>query len=101
MEEVDGKMTLDAYLKRQIDGLKQAGVTRQDAGKPERVKLSSGADGLIAEQIILGSGGERVRQMQLIVIKNGVAHTVIASHSDGAAFESARAELRTMLLSFE
>ncbi len=101
MEEVDAKTTLESYVKRQIDGLKAAGVTRQDAGKPERVKLAAGADGLITEQIILGSGGERVRQMQLVSIKNGVAHTVIASHLDGAAFESARAELRKMLLSFE
>ena len=43
--------------------------------------------------------------MQLVCIKKKdkllVAHTVIASHLDGAQFEKARAEFRKMLLSFE
>ncbi len=46
-------------------------------------------------------GGERVRQMQLVVIKNGVAHTTIATHLDGISFENVREEFRAMLLSFE
>ncbi|CAN0586422.1 unnamed protein product, partial [Laminaria digitata] len=51
--------------------------------------------------IIQGAGGERVRQMQLVVIKNGIAHTTIASHLDGASFERARKEFRAMLVSFQ
>lgn len=100
MEQVSGPMTLESYVKRQVDGLKAAGVPRQDAARPERVKLKNGLDGLITEQIITGNTGERVRQMQLVCIKDGVAHTVIASHLDGASFDSARAEFRKMLLSF-
>lgn len=101
MEQINGPMTLESYVKRQVDGLKAAGVPRQDAAKPERVKLTNGLDGLITEQIITGASGERVRQMQLVCIKNGVVHTVIASHLDGTQFESARAEFKKMLLSFQ
>jgi hypothetical protein len=100
MEQVDGSTTADAYVKRQIEGLKQAGVSRQEAGASEKVKLAGGIEGLITEQIIVGATGERVRQMQLVCIKAGVAHTVIASHLDGPTFESARAEFRKMLVSF-
>jgi len=100
MEEVEPSTTLEGYVKRQIDGLKQAGVTRQDAGKPEKVKLGNGYDGLITEQIIVGGTGERVRQMQLVCMKDGVAHTIIASHLDGNPFEAARKSFRTMLISF-
>jgi hypothetical protein len=100
MEQVDASVTLESYLKRQIDGLRAAGVTRQEAGKPERVKLGSGHDALISEQIIIAEAGQRVHQMQLVCIKGGVAHTVIASHLDGIPFESARKEFRAMLTSF-
>jgi hypothetical protein len=100
MEQVEPSMTLENYVKRQIAGLKEAGVQRQDAGKPERLKLASGKDGLVTEQIIIGGSGERVRQMQLVCIRDGVAYTVIASHLDGASFEGARTSFRSMLLSF-
>jgi hypothetical protein len=100
MEEIEAGTTLEAYVKRQIDGLKAAGVSRQDAGKPERIKLGNGLDGLITEQIIVGGTGERVRQMQLVCIKSGVAHTIIASHLDGGPFEGARKSFRAMLVSF-
>jgi hypothetical protein len=100
MEEVEPSMTLEGYVKRQIDGLRQAGVTRQDAGKPEKVKLPNGLEGLVTEQIIVGGTGERVRQMQLVCFKQGIAHTIIASHLDGVPFEAARKSFRDMLLSF-
>ena len=100
MERVGAKDTPEAYVKRQIDGLKQAGVQRQDAASPETVALSNGQSGLITEQIIVGHGGERIRQMQLVFIKDSIAHTAIASHLDGKAFEAAREELRGMLESF-
>ena len=100
LEQVGSSETLESYVKRQIDGLKEAGVPRQEVKKPERVTLASGEAGLITEQVIQGAGGERVRQMQLVVIKQGVAHTTLASHLDGPSFESARSEFRAMLLSF-
>ncbi len=101
LEQVSPKETPETYVKRQIDGLKEAGVPRQEGNKPESVTLEGGLTGLITEQIIQGAGGERVRQMQLVVIKNGIAHTTIASHLDGASFERARKEFRAMLVSFQ
>lgn len=100
LEQVGPKETPESYVQRQIDGLREANVPRQEVGKPERVKLEGDLEGLLTEQIITGHGGERVRQMQLVVIANGIAHTAIASHLDGASFEKARAEFRKMLLSF-
>lgn len=99
-EQVEPSMTLEGYVKRQVEGLRAAGVTRQDAGKPEKVKLPNGAEGLLTEQIITGGQGERVRQLQLVTIKGDQAQTVIASHLDGASFEAARKSFRQMLLSF-
>lgn len=100
LEQVDPKETLEGYVNKQIEGLKEAGVGRKEAKAPERVKLEGGVDGLITEQIITGAGGERVRQMQLVAIKEGVAYTCIASHLDGASFEKVREEFRQMLTSF-
>lgn len=101
MEQVGPSVTVEGYVNRQIEGLKQAGVSRQEGAPPEKVKLGRGDVGLLTEQIILGQSGERVRQMQLACIKEGVAHTIIASHLDGAAFEGARKSFREMLLSFQ
>lgn len=101
LEQVGPSETLESYVKRQVDGLKEAGVPRQEVKKPEYVTLASGAAGLITEQVIQGAGGERVRQMQLVVFKDAVAHTTIASHLDGPSFEAVRAEFRAMLLSFQ
>ncbi|MBK8013189.1 MAG: hypothetical protein IPK13_17760 [Deltaproteobacteria bacterium] len=100
-EEVGEGVTNEAYVDRQIEGLRQAGVPRQEGAKPLKIKLGSGADGLLTEQVIQGATGERVRQMQLVFIKDGIAHTAIASHLDGAPFESARAEFRRLLESFQ
>jgi hypothetical protein len=99
-EQVSKEETPESYVQKQIEGLRQAQVTRQAIGKTERVRLEDGLEGLLLEQIIVGHGGERVRQMQLVVIVEGIAHTTIASHLDGATFEKARAEFRSMLLSF-
>jgi hypothetical protein len=100
MEQVEPQETPESYVKRQIDGLAQAGVIRQEVRDPEEVQLQGGLAGLLCEHIIVGASGERVRQLQLIAIKQGIAHTIIASHLDGAPFEAARQELRDMLLSF-
>lgn len=101
MEKVTPQETLESYLQRQVEGLKAAGVSRELVGEPERVALSSGQDGVVVEQVILGPGGERMRQMQLVFIKNAIAHTAIATHLDGASFERVREEFRSLLMSFE
>lgn len=100
MERVTAKETCESYLQKQLDGLREAGIQRIE-GKPAEKVTVGGVPGLLTEQIIPGPGGERVRQMQLIAIKDGIAHVAIASHLDGVPFESARAEFRHMLLSFQ
>jgi hypothetical protein len=50
--------------------------------------------------VIIGAGGEQVRQMQLIFIKDRISHCAIASHLNGEPFESAREEFRRILLSY-
>jgi hypothetical protein len=99
MEQIDPGVTAESYVKRQIEGLRQAHVVREDVGEPETVLLAGGIKGLVTEQIIIGGTGERVRQMQLLTIKDGVAHTIILSHLDGKPFEAVRSEFRKMLLS--
>jgi hypothetical protein len=99
LELVPNTETPESYVARQIQGLREAGVQRREGAKPEKVKLADGLEGYLTEQIITSHEGERVRQMQMVVIIDHVAHTVIASHLDGAPFESARAEFRTMLTS--
>jgi hypothetical protein len=101
LEEVGSNETPESYVQRQIKGLREAGVQRTEGAKPEKVKLTGGGEGLLTEQIIVSHEGERVRQMQLVVINRGVAHTVIASHLDGAPFESARTEFRLLLTSMQ
>jgi hypothetical protein len=100
MEQVAAGETVESYVRRQVEGLRAAEVPRQEVREPERIKLQGGFEGLITEQVILGPGGERVRQMQLVSIKGGVAYTLITSHVDGEPFERVRDEFRQMLLSF-
>ncbi len=97
-ERVDAKETLQSYLQKQAEGLRQAGVTRQEARPPETVAVN-GHQGVLTEQVV-SYGGERVHQLQLLVFKDGIAHLLIASHLDGPPFEAARNEFRSMLLSF-
>src|SRR5262245_31403878 len=96
MEQVAPDVTPESYVERQIKGLREAGVAWEEVGERESVLLEGGLEGLVTEQVILGASGERVRQMQLAVIKDGVAHTLIASHLDGAPFEAVRSEFRKM-----
>lgn len=101
MEPVSDSETAESYVKRQTEGLIQAGVQRTETAKPETVKLSSGLEGLITERSVIGPGGERVRQLQLVTIKNGVAHTLIASNIDGLTYDKHKAQFKEMLSSFE
>jgi len=100
MERVDDEVTAEDYVDRQVAGLRSVGVSRRGAKEAETVQLSDG-EGLLTEQVIKGQTGERVRQMQLVAIKHGVAYTLICSHLDGPLFENSRATFRRMLLSFK
>lgn len=100
MEQVGPDVTAESYVDRQIKGLRDAGVPREEVAEQEDIELAGGDKGLITEQVIVGANGERVRQMQLVVIKQGIAHILIASHLDGTPFEAVRTEFRKMLESF-
>ena len=100
LEFVGDRETASSYLQRQSAVLDQVQMDRVVVGPPEAVQLEGGHEGLLTEQVIRGQAGERVRQMQLVVVKDAVAHTTIASHLDGAPFEAAREAFRHMLLSF-
>jgi hypothetical protein len=100
MEPVSSGETAQSYVMRQLDGLRNAGVQRNETAKPETLKLENGQDGYLTEQSVVGPSGERVRQLQLVSIKDGVAHTIIASNLDGDAYAKSKAEFRKMLISF-
>jgi hypothetical protein len=98
MEQVEASETAESYVKRQIEGLKKAQVQRRETSAPETVKLKTGS-GLLTEQSVSGPGGESVRQLQLVHIKEGVAYTLIATHLDGQPYDRAKARFRAALLS--
>ena len=100
MEQVDPNETAESYVQRQLEGLIQAGVQRKETAKPEAVTLENGQEALLTERSVIGPGGERVRQLQLVAIKNGVAHTLIASNLDGPTYDKCKAQFRQMLTSF-
>jgi hypothetical protein len=101
MEQVGPGVTLRSYLERQIDGLIKANVGRSEAEEPQEVTLPSGRTGLLSDQYIQTPGGDLVRQLQLVCIKDGVAYTLIATHLAGELYERARDEFLQLLLSFE
>lgn len=101
MERVEPEATAQSYLEQQLAGLAAAGIERTEVSAPEALVLADGRPAVLYEQIIVGHAGDRVRQMQLIFIKDSIAHTAIASHLDGEPFEAVRGEIRSMLLSFE
>jgi len=100
MEQVGPDETPESYVKRQRDGLREAGVEYREAAPPEKVQLANGLEGLLTEHVVVGPGGDWVHQMQLVSIKDRVAHTIIASHLDGPAFQRAKQRFREILLSF-
>jgi hypothetical protein len=100
MESVAPKETPESYVDRQLAGLWKAGV-EQYLDDAEKVTLGGDLKGLMHESVIVSpTGGERVRQMQLVCIKDGIAFTLIVSDLDGERFDSARQEFKEMLLSF-
>ncbi len=100
MEQVGKDETPESYVQKQLDGLRKAGVQRKETAPPEKTKLASGHDALITEQSVVGPSGERVRQLQLVTIKDGVAHTLIASNLDGLPYSDSKKQFKAMLTSF-
>jgi hypothetical protein len=100
LEQVSVDETADSYLERQERGLGEAGAESGLVGESEEVTTGGGISGLLIERVIVSHDGERVRQMQLVTIKNSVAFVVIASHLDGEPFEAVRQEFRAILESF-
>jgi len=101
VEQVAPGETAEAYVQKQIEGLRKANVPRKETAKPEKVALKGGHEGLLTESSVTGPAGERVRQLQLVVVRNGVAHTLIASNLDGLPYDQGRELFKKMLLSFE
>jgi hypothetical protein len=100
LEKVEPEETPEAYFDRQEAGLRAANVESGIIVGPDEVELSGGNWGTLTERIVVSPDGERVRQLQLVTIKNGVAYTLIASHVDGRPFEEVREEFKGILTSF-
>lgn len=96
-EMVEDSETLESYAQKQAQRLKEQGVTHKPAGGLQKFTLSDGAAAVIAEHVVTGPNGEKVRQMQLITRHGKMIHTVIASHLDGMLFETCRDAFRSML----
>ena len=101
LEQVLSEETPYDYFERQEKGLREAGVESGLVGLPEEVEFERGRKGLLLERVVVSHEGERVRQVQLMTIKDNVAFTLIASHLDGEPFDDARQEFRKILESFE
>lgn len=99
MEQVPPEDTARGYVERTRNSLSAAGILHE-VGEPETVQLARGGEAVLIEQVVVVQDGHRVRQLQLVFLKGGLAHTATASHRDGQAFEQVRAEFREMLLSF-
>jgi hypothetical protein len=98
IEQLTRDETPTAYVERQIQGPKQAAVSREEAARKD-VSLDGGLTGLLTEQVISSPDGDVVRQMQLVCISEGLAYTLVTTHADGQRFEMARTEFLKMLLS--
>lgn len=100
LESVSPEETAASFVRRTNEARLATGLFLQPLGEPEAVTLANGLHGVLTEHAA-GQGAERVHHFQLVFIKNGIAHTAIATHMDGKPFELAREEFRRMLLSFE
>ena len=96
-EPVEDNETVEAYVKKQTEKLKEQNALHRPPGPLEKVTLAGGRTGVLFEHVVLGPGGEKVRQMQLVSLSGGFAHALIASHMDGLPFESQRESFRGIL----
>ena len=98
-EAIDNTETLQGYIQKQTAKLQQQGALHMKPGPMEKVNLGEGREAVIFEHVVLGPSGEKVRQMQLMTLRGGMLHALIASHLDGLAFEMQSESFRTMLKS--
>lgn len=98
-EMVEKGETLQSYVQKQTSKLQQQGALHRPPGPMEKIALGEGRESVIFEHVVLGPSGEKVRQMQLMTLKAGMLHALIASHLDGLPFESHRDNFRGMLTS--
>lgn len=98
-EAVEDDETTESYVQKQTAKLKEQKALFASPGQLEKVSLSQGRAGVLFEHVVLGPGGERVRQMQVVCLHEGRVHALIASHLDGPRFAAQRATLRQILTS--
>lgn len=96
-EEVSGEETATSYVQKQTAKLKEQKALFASPGQLEAIKLPGGKDAVLFEHVVLGPGGERVRQMQVVCVAGQRMHALIASHLDGPRFAAHRAGLRSIL----
>ena len=75
MERVEPEETPESYVERVSVGLWKTGFVEQYPDEGKQVPLGGDLHGLIDETVIVGVFGERMRQMRLVCIKEGVDYT--------------------------
>ena len=98
-EPVEEEETAESYVQKQTAKLKEQKALFASPGQLEKVTLGGGRPGVLFEHVVLGPGGERVRQMQVVSLHQKRMHALIASHLDGPRFAAQRQNLRQMLTS--
>lgn len=96
-EEVGEDETAEGYVQKQTAKLKEQKALFASPGQLEKIKLPGGRDAVLFEHVVLGPGGERVRQMQVVSVHGARMHALIASHLDGPRFAAHRAGLKAIL----
>ena len=95
-EPVEENESAEAYVQKQTQKLKEQKALFASPGQLEKIALG-GHPAVLFEHVVLGPGGERVRQLQVVCVHKGRMHALIASHLDGPRFAAHRPALRTML----
>jgi len=95
-EPVEDDENAEAYVQKQTAKLKEQKALFASPGQLEKIALG-GHPAVLFEHVVLGPGGERVRQMQVVCVHKGRMHALIASHLDGPRFAAQRSNLRTIL----
>lgn len=96
-EPVESDENAQAYVQKQTAKLKEQKALFASPGQLENITLAGGRAAVLFEHVVLGPGGERVRQMQVVCVHDGRMHALIASHLDGPRFAAQRASLRGIL----
>lgn len=98
-EKLGEEETLEGYVARQTQKLKEQGAMSLPPGPMEKVPMGGERRAVMFEHVVLGPQGEKVRQMQLVTLKDKNLHALIASHLDGLPFEAARETFSALLRS--